>query len=234
MRKAMGKHYEITRSIASSYVSEETNHSYGLLVALFLGELLLLKGIGRQLKHARQRGSLAWERMLRHGLERQTQSIHPQMHVLSQSNRGVVVFDLIIWWLLHATRGQDAARRFALAVGGVAVLRRIAKRWVDRERPALVDRLRPKQSPSFPSGHASDTMATLAALVWLTRESPWRTAVLLVGGPVVFLIGVSRIALDRHYPTDVLGGWATALIWVMAVAGEVRYETSRQGFAEVL
>jgi undecaprenyl-diphosphatase len=60
-------------------------------------------------------------------------------------------------------------------------------------------------------------MAPFAALACLAWRTPWRCPILLVGSPVVLLVGVSRVALDEHYPTDIFAGWATSLVWVTGV-----------------
>jgi undecaprenyl-diphosphatase len=65
-------------------------------------------------------------------------------------------------------------------------------------------------------------MAPLAAFICLTWPTSWRRPVLLLASPCVLLVGVSRIALDKHYPTDVLAGWATALVWVAGAWAAVR------------
>src|SRR5690242_2254010 len=107
------------------------------LVAVFFGEMRSLKWIGAHLKDPRQHGSLAWERRLRHQIEHQTQPFRSQMQAISRLNRGVIVIDLLLWWLLRLTKGHDAARCFGQAVGGVAILRGVVKVWVNRQRPTL-------------------------------------------------------------------------------------------------
>ena len=64
---------------------------------------------------------------------------------------------------------------------------------------------------SFPSGHASNTMALLAALT-VVRPTGRRWSVLaLLGLGFVVLVGVSRVTLGFHYPIDVLAGWFLAI-----------------------
>ena len=64
---------------------------------------------------------------------------------------------------------------------------------------------------SFPSGHAFGAMVVYGLLTYLAYRAlptPWNVVALIVGGLLIFFIGISRIYLGAHFPTDVLGGWA--------------------------
>lgn len=114
-------------------------------------------------------------------------------------------------------------RRYALLVtvsllGGIAI-NSIMKRGFDRDRPTVVPHLREVMTPSFPSGHAM-----LSAVVYLTlgvllmevaRGRLTKLYCVLVAMLLTFLVGASRVYLGVHYPTDVLGGWATGLVWAL-------------------
>ena len=107
-------------------------------------------------------------------------------------------------------------RRTALLVlvasTGGWVLNSLLKELFQRPRPDVVPHLREVMTLSFPSGHAMTSAAvdlTLGALVMRvvgprpSRESTaWRLA---ISWPA--LVGVSRVYLGVHYPTDVLAGW---------------------------
>ncbi|WP_077510928.1 phosphatase PAP2 family protein [Sphingomonas sp. LM7] len=105
----------------------------------------------------------------------------------------------------------------ATALGGVAVT--VIKVLIARARPDIVQQLMDEASHSFPSGHAANsaivylTLATLLFPVvrgWRMRGFVLAVAMLLVG-----LIGVSRIYLGVHWPSDVLAGWAFGSCWAL-------------------
>lgn len=103
-------------------------------------------------------------------------------------------------------------------IGGI-LLSSALKIAFGRERPDIVLHLVTISTPSFPSGHAM-----LSAVVYLTLGAllaeivPRRAGkiyFLTVAMVLTFLIGLSRIYLGVHYPTDVLAGWAIGLAWAL-------------------
>lgn len=128
----------------------------------------------------------------------------------------VVPFDVLLVLVL-AWKGRMREGMFAgIALGGSALLNMATKQWYARERPELWLSLLPEHSYSFPSGHAmgSMTLAWVAMLLaWRTR---WRWPVVLVASAFAIAVGVSRVYLGVHYPSDILAGWTAASVWVAA------------------
>lgn len=130
---------------------------------------------------------------------------------------GVVPADIALVLALGLRRRFREASFAALALGGSALLNVVAKHSFQRERPALWPSIAPETTYSFPSAHAmgSATLAcTLAALAWHTRL---RGPVLALAIPFVLGVGLSRIYLGVHYPSDILAGWTAAIAWTLAV-----------------
>jgi undecaprenyl-diphosphatase len=74
---------------------------------------------------------------------------------------------------------------------------------------------------SFPSSHAVQvTVFVLAELILLkvTTEARWFVLINITGGILIFLVCISRVYLQVHYPTDVVTGFLIALLWVIGVA----------------
>jgi undecaprenyl-diphosphatase len=136
-----------------------------------------------------------------------------------------VLLGVLLTWLVWRRRypwpvWRDLFRCAALVLAAALasfVLVEGTKRLVARPRPPAATASDPggPASFSFPSGHALSSAAvygTLALLVGGRLPRPWQRRLLAYGTLVlVFLIGVSRLYLNVHYLTDVLGGWAGGL-----------------------
>jgi undecaprenyl-diphosphatase len=131
---------------------------------------------------------------------------------------GVIPADIGIMLLLLWRRRWGDALFWSLAVGGAAVLNLAAKQSFGRIRPELWLSIAPEKTFSFPSGHAMESMAFVAALAVLTWPTRWRWPVLLLGSLFVLLVGLSRVYLGVHYPSDIVAGWAASLAWVLGVS----------------
>ncbi|SNC75090.1 undecaprenyl-diphosphatase [Hymenobacter gelipurpurascens] len=116
--------------------------------------------------------------------------------------------------LLYWKRCRHEALFFALAVCGAVALNVLAKTLFGRPRPALWESIAPAKFYSFPSGHAMGSAALAAALGFLLWQSPWRWPVCILGTLFTLGVGLSRMYLGVHYPSDVLAGWVCSLGWV--------------------
>jgi len=90
------------------------------------------------------------------------------------------------------------------------------KYWIARVRPDLETHLVVVKTSSFPSGHATSSMVFFLTLaIVLTSGTRWRF--LSVAGAILLslLIGISRVMLGVHWPSDVVGGWAFGMLWVL-------------------
>jgi undecaprenyl-diphosphatase len=92
------------------------------------------------------------------------------------------------------------------------------KHFFARERPDLVP-IAGTMSPSFPSGHSMLSAIIYLSLGVLLAEMAFRRRIkayfLTVAMVLTFLVGISRIYLGVHYPTDVLAGWTVGLVWAL-------------------
>jgi membrane-associated phospholipid phosphatase len=118
---------------------------------------------------------------------------------------------LVLVYLCCRRRWQSALFWLG-STAGAAILAGIAKKAVQRHRPELWALASRHASFSFPSGHATQSMAFVIALLLLAPPEKRKT-ILALGLAWVCLVGISRLYLGLHYPTDILAGWALALAW---------------------
>ncbi|MGE5567412.1 MAG: phosphatase PAP2 family protein [Rhodospirillales bacterium] len=136
--------------------------------------------------------------------------------------------------LFYYWRWRRALLLFVITLAGAAVLNAALKLAFHRPRPPdTFFHTATPASYSFPSGHAMLSVClfgTLAALISARlRSRAGRVAVWLAAIALVLAIGLSRIYLGVHYPSDVIGGYAAAVVWVAAVALADRLLRRRRG-----
>jgi undecaprenyl-diphosphatase len=105
------------------------------------------------------------------------------------------------------------------AVGSGMLVSTLLKGLFDRPRPDIVPHESLVFDSSFPSGHSmlsAVTWLTLGALLARTQtRKRLRAYFLLTAALLTFLVGVSRVYLGVHWPTDVLAGWTAGITWAM-------------------
>lgn len=137
-----------------------------------------------------------------------------------------VILLIVVGYLALEDR-YDAIALIVVATAGGGLLSELLKWWFARKRPEIVPHLVNVGSASFPSGHsllAVVTYLTLGAV--LARFVPRRrsrTYCIVVSLLLALLIGLSRVYLGVHYPTDVLAGWSAGLAWALPCWLVARY-----------
>lgn len=134
----------------------------------------------------------------------------------------VAVTSVFLWLTKH----HWSVYILVIGVIGGKILNTALKVGFDRARPSVVDAITDTSSPSFPSGHAMGAMVAYGSIAYLvSRLEPTprlRAATWLIAGAMILLIGLSRLYLGVHYPTDVVAGYLAGLAWVAVVAASVK------------
>ena len=118
-------------------------------------------------------------------------------------------------FLWYEGRGRLGLALFLIAMLGRG-LSEVQKYWVARVRPDLEPHLVVVKTSSFPSGHATSSMVFYLALALaLTAGKSWHRQAAAAAILLSLLIGASRVMLGVHWPSDVVGGWAFGLLWVL-------------------
>jgi membrane-associated phospholipid phosphatase len=139
---------------------------------------------------------------------------------VTELGNGIVLAGVaaIAAYLLARRRLYADALLMVLAYCGAEVLSYALKLGFRRDRPFFTDPLATEKTYSFPSGHATVSLATYGALAFvLTRRvSGRRTRFVILGAAVllVSLIGFSRLYLGVHFLSDVIAGFSAGTAWV--------------------
>lgn len=148
---------------------------------------------------------------------------------------GLFTFAIFGFLWLNAQRG--AALLVLVSAAGGVLISNLLKALFERPRPDLVRHIVEVSSASFPSGHAM-----LSATVYLTlgaicaqvlAPSRLRLYPLLIGVGFALLVGVSRLVLGVHWPTDVLAGWCVGAAWAFSCSAAAEH-LQRRGLVEEL
>jgi undecaprenyl-diphosphatase len=118
-------------------------------------------------------------------------------------------------WLWWKNRGRAGLLLLAAALAGRS-LAELQKYEIGRVRPDIEPHLVLVKTSSFPSGHATSSMIFgLTVALALAAGTRWERAAVAFAILLSLLIGTSRVMLGVHWPSDVIGGWAFGLLWVL-------------------
>lgn len=132
----------------------------------------------------------------------------------------VPVTALIYGFLVRNERAA-AAWLLALSLAGIALFSRLAKLWFARPRPDLFPVIGDiPLDASYPSAHTAQIVAFVVTLCWILKSEKLglsyyslTVAALLLAS----LVALSRIYLQVHFPSDVVGGALLGLLWVLGL-----------------
>jgi undecaprenyl-diphosphatase len=118
-------------------------------------------------------------------------------------------------WLSYVGRARLGLTLLLIAMVGRG-LSEVQKYWIGRPRPDLEAHLVVVKTRSFPSGHANSSMIFYLALALaLTAGTRWQRPAAAFAVLLSLLVGTSRVMLGVHWPSDVIGGWAFGMLWVL-------------------
>lgn len=121
--------------------------------------------------------------------------------------------------LLHGRRWREIPF-LVVGFGGAVLLVHLAKALLDRPRPTLVEPLvaLPADS-SFPSAHTTQIAAFALCLAFIIHRTipEWQFIAGVLAVALVAAVALSRIYLQVHFPSDVLGGLLLGVVWVTLV-----------------
>jgi undecaprenyl-diphosphatase len=191
---------------------------HGLVAAL---ALILFAWLAREVTHG---DAMRLDTPIRNAVHaRSSPPLTAMMRGVSLCGSEVILVPLgviLVWWLVAAKR-RRAAVVFAAAGLGAEALDQIMKLLFYRPRPEPFFGLASPITHSFPSGPAmvSCCFFGVLAMILAAREPSRarRISIFAAAAILVALMGFSRVYLGFHYPTDVLAGYAAAVVWLAVV-----------------
>ena len=134
----------------------------------------------------------------------------------------VTLISLISFCVLLLLRDRLAASQLLLNSAGAALLTTLTKHFIERTRPETVEHLVQVTGFSYPSGHSLVAASLYLTIAILTAHhlptTGGRVLLFFIALAVIFLVGMSRMYLGVHYPTDVASGVCLGLAWALLLA----------------
>lgn len=133
-------------------------------------------------------------------------------------------------WLAWKRRFAEL-RMFAIACIGAVILNQGMKLFFAKSRPELWTRLISEKSFSFPSGHALGSLVLYGFLAFIlaTAFPKGSRFVYAIAGVLITAVGLSRLYLGVHWPTDVLAGYGVGFLWLMTCIIMLKLQTQTKG-----
>lgn len=138
---------------------------------------------------------------------------------------------LALGWLIWKQQ-KSMAVWFLVTVGGVFAMTPLLKMAFGRARPDLVDHMVHASSASFPSGHTLRSAVVYLALYLVARNFVaffHKKAVFIFVYGLFLSIGISRVYLGVHWPTDIVAGWLIAGAWLNFWADKLKVSVAERG-----
>lgn len=216
----------VTRALAS--LVRRSDRSFGILVAIFVLAASLL-GFAEISDEVREGETHAFDQrvmLLFRSVDDPAETNRPSWleiaaaDITSLGSIAVIALVSLVaagYLLIH--RNWSSVVLLVVSVGGGLRLGMWLKTDFDRPRPNLVPHAVEVHTLSFPSSHAmmsAVTYLTLGALLAQSQSDRWHAVyVIAVATTLTLLIGLTRVYLGVHWPTDVLAGWCVGSAWAL-------------------
>ncbi|MEH2089539.1 phosphatase PAP2 family protein [Nostoc sp.] len=134
---------------------------------------------------------------------------------------------LLLWW----RRYQEETKAFVFACIGGLILNTGLKLFFSKPRPELWHQLISEKSFSFPSGHALGSMVLYGFIAYELAIHYPNFAKVIYSLTVILIaaIGISRLYLGVHWPTDIIAGYGVGFLWLMICITMLKLQRLRQG-----
>lgn len=135
-------------------------------------------------------------------------------------NTVLIILSMLVMLYLYIVQKRELIWVVLLATGGAILLSLLLKMGFARPRPDLVTHATTVYTSSFPSAHAmvsASVYLTLGVLLARIHHHPMMKVFIIMASIfLTVIIGVSRVYLGVHWPTDIVAGWAAGVVWAVA------------------
>ena len=182
------------------------------IVVIFLILVFVLAGLAVGTKDGPEEALMLWIAELRADRPQLTASAN-LLTLLGGAPVTLGLAGTAALWMLHQ-RNREKALLLAATVLVERLLVDVLKLWIGRERPPLEPML--THSLAYPSGHSANSMTAFLATALIATPPPYRRPAAIAAILVSILVGLTRVWLGDHWPSDVVGGWALGFLAVAA------------------
>ena len=134
------------------------------------------------------------------------------------SSTVMIVMTFVAATILWQTQHRGSVAILFIGNGGALILNWVLKAIFARPRPVVVAWLTQVHTTSFPSGHAMGSLICYGSIAYVTGrlapEPRLRKTTWIGAGVIILAIGISRMYLGVHYPSDVVAGYIAGLAWL--------------------
>ena len=174
--------------------------------------------------YARTNAYFAWDRAVAHRIQGfRTPALDALMYFVSYIGYGVIPYAIAVatFFAFLARRRRSEAYALLLSTAGSGLLNRAIKMLIARPRPAApdVNVFRLHGGQSFPSGHVTFYVCYFGFLFFvayalLPKRSFARRLALTLTSLMIALVGLSRVYLGAHWPSDTIGAYFLGSLWL--------------------
>lgn len=210
------KNFLVGQSLRQVFRDHKVPHLFGALFAFWVPVIIFLKLAGEVV----ERDHIGIDTAVLEWLHSYATPWLDALFLFFTSLGGVVfILATVVVIGMYLAYKKQYANLFLIlfGVGGAGIANIVLKLLFQRDRPALWEQLVTETSYSFPSGHAMISSALILSLIVMAWYTKWRIPVLGIGVFFIGMIGISRMYLGVHYPTDIVAGWAASALWITIV-----------------
>lgn len=201
-----------------NFMKKNSRYTFSMALVIFmicgLGFSLMSVLVSNSMTHSFDSNIISWVQ----GLETPLLTIIMKFFTMIGGGMPIVIIMIMVMAILYQFLGHRRELIFiAYVMMGSWLINKLLKQVFQRDRP-MFHRIAEASGYSFPSGHSMNAFAlygAIAFLIWKHVPTLFgRIMIIILSSLFIVIIGVSRIYLGVHYPSDVIGGYLMSACWL--------------------